>query len=258
MSNTLVHAVVFLDLPPGRLVLPANGEAQAGRLADAQISIVLCSHRTRAEVETISQRWRFRHPFVVENGAAAFVPRGYFPVAVAGVSTASGYDVLEFAKPYSYAAGVLRHVADRLHVPIRTFAEMSVEEVAAAFGISLLEARLAKLREYSEAFTVADGNERSRARLRDALAAAHLTCTMSRSFDYASAVRDWTAAVDRVASCYRAALGELSIHRIDGRLLEGNADWIERLTHAVRRWRQGAPWMLGDPLEAGAHLRPPR
>src|SRR6185503_14509293 len=63
---------------------------------DERVPIVLCSSRTRAEVEAIQQRLGIRHPFVCERGAAAFVPAGYFDFSIAGSRDVAGYHALEF------------------------------------------------------------------------------------------------------------------------------------------------------------------
>ena len=64
----------------------AAGFAAAARrlapLADDKVALVLCSGRTRAELERVYQELGCTHPFVCEQGAAAFVPEGYFSVTL--------------------------------------------------------------------------------------------------------------------------------------------------------------------------------
>ena len=60
---------------------------------------IMVTSKTRAEVE----HWRTvlgnDHPFIVENGGAAFVPSGYFPIEVAS-TTRDGYTILEWGMKY--------------------------------------------------------------------------------------------------------------------------------------------------------------
>jgi hypothetical protein len=61
-------------------------------------------------------------------------------------------------------------------VEIRGFNDMSVDEVASECHMSLLQARLAKLRDYSECFRIRDPLPEARERLLTALVATRLRC----------------------------------------------------------------------------------
>ena len=62
---------------------------------------VLVTSKTRAEVEFWRRCLGNEHPFIVENGGAAFVPAGYFRFAVPGGKPRGAYDVLEWGTPYT-------------------------------------------------------------------------------------------------------------------------------------------------------------
>src|SRR5580765_6997542 len=64
-------------------------------LERARIPLVLCSSKTRAEVEVIQQALDVRHPFVCESGSAAFVPAGYFTFEVTNAREVAGYRAIE-------------------------------------------------------------------------------------------------------------------------------------------------------------------
>ena len=115
--------------------------------------LVFCSARTRAQIESTRQAFGVFHPFVCESGAAAFVPERYFGSDVDNTRKVGGYQAIEFAPPYEQRR---RHGAARRptgsSIGVMGFNDMSVEQVARECGLSLLEARLAKLREYGEPF----------------------------------------------------------------------------------------------------------
>ena len=65
--------VIFAD-PDGSLLdhrmHPCGSTCEAMEvLADRGIPVVLCSNRTRAELELIQQEFGFRHPFISESGS---------------------------------------------------------------------------------------------------------------------------------------------------------------------------------------------
>ena len=51
-------------------------------LKERQIPVILVSSKTRAEIEPIREALGLEDPFVVENGGAAYIPRGAFEEAV--------------------------------------------------------------------------------------------------------------------------------------------------------------------------------
>jgi mannosyl-3-phosphoglycerate phosphatase len=171
------------------------------------ISLVLCSSRTRAEIEAFQQSLGLNCPFVAERGCAAFVPAGYFPCDVAGTRDVGGYHAFEFGRPFADIVQTLRRVAKRHNVELVTFEEMSVEEVARDCGLTLLRARLAKLREYGEFFRLIDARSSTHQRLFKALEGATLRCTAGDRFHHVTSSIPPARAVDCLYSLYKRAFG---------------------------------------------------
>jgi mannosyl-3-phosphoglycerate phosphatase len=209
--NAVVPVVVFSGVD-GVLHAPTESAiARAARalalLARDRISLVLCSSKTRAELELIQQELGIRQPFVVEGGAAAFIPRGYFGAAVKDAREIAGYEALEFGRPYADVVQFLRDTARRLAIEVVGFSDMSVEQVATECRLPLLRARLAKLREYVEAFRFVDRTSEKRVRLLKALTAAGLRCASRGEYEYVGAVPDSGGAVKLLRNLYRQSHG---------------------------------------------------
>ena len=83
---------------------------------------------------------------------------------------------------------MLHRVADRLGIEIATFGDMSVEEVAVDCGMPLLQARLAKFREYTEPFRLLRDNADVN-KLLKVLRSAGLSCSRHGHYYHAGAVR---------------------------------------------------------------------
>ena len=177
-----------------------------------EVPLVLCSSKTRAEIEEIQQELGFRHPFVCENGAAAFIPVGYFDFDVPNARDRAGYQAVEFGWPYAEVVQTLDRTASRLGIEILGFSNMSVDEVARECHLTLLQARLAKLREYGERFRVLDSQEPTRSRFARALKAAGLRYVTRQPFDHVGGAVDSGKGVNLLCSLYqRAAGGVLSV-----------------------------------------------
>lgn len=213
MSKLPVPAIVFVDVdsaPPVRLFDGGDRLATVlETLAVRRITLILCSRRTRAEVESMRQDLGIFHPFVCENGAAAFVPERYFGSELDNTRNVGGYQAIEFGAPYGQVVDTLRRVADRLRLRIQGFHDLSVEQVSREQNVPLLEARLAKLREYSEPFRLLSANPVAEYRLLKALGAAGLTCATFGGFQYAGTVAGAGAAAAVLATLYRVAFGSI-------------------------------------------------
>lgn len=179
-------------------------------LARARVPLVLCSSRTRAEIEHIALALGTRHPFVCEHGNALFVPRGYFPFPVGNSREIAGYDVVEFGRRYPSVVDTLHRTAERVSVPVRGFSDMSVEEVADEYGLSMLVARLAKLRDYGELFRVLDGSRGGLEHLTAALDAAGLPCIRGPRYHHVGAAVDTTLGISMLCEMYQRACGPVS------------------------------------------------
>jgi mannosyl-3-phosphoglycerate phosphatase len=210
-DQAMVPTVVFSDADS----IPINPDgATFGQAAEMlwllrnePVAVVLCSSKTRAELELLQQRLSLRHPFICENGAATLIPDGYFAEEISGSRDMPGYRAVEFGRAYVDVADVLYRTAHRLGIEIVGFRDMSVEEVAQDCGITLLQARLAKLREYEEPFRVLDRSPFALPRLTRALHAARLRCAYGRRYRYAGGNVDKAVGIGLLRDLYHRAWG---------------------------------------------------
>ncbi len=230
--------VIFADadaLPLGAL------NAIAGEPA----SLVLCSSETRAEIEVRQRDFRIRHPFVCENGSAAVIPIGYFGFGVPHSRRIAGYEAVEFGRSYEDVARTLHRVAARLRIDIAAFGDMSVEEVARECGLSLLRARLAKLREYQEVFRVRDPEPRARTRLRQELRRARVRWVERGRYDHAGSTVSVTRGVGLLARLYRRVWPSVFIAGVG----------LEPANHSLHRFLDVALAFSRDRLELDVNAR---
>src|SRR4030067_2984995 len=109
------------------------------------IPLVLCSSKTRAEIEGYRQRLNNRHPFISENGGGIFIPRGYFAEPVEAEAF-DDYGLIRLGMPYAEIRKRFVRLREQLGATVRGFADMTDEEVAALTGLSHDEAELARPR----------------------------------------------------------------------------------------------------------------
>lgn len=201
-----IDRVIFTDLDGSLLDADSYSYEPAdqalSRIADFQIPLVLVSSKTRAEMEPLRLRLQVQDPFIVENGGAVFIPRGYFPFSVEGAVIQSEYQVIEIGTPYAGLRKALKEVAVDLPSRLQGFGDMTVEEVAAHTGLSPSEARLAKRREFDEPFLLPAGTL-TLEQLRPPVEERGLRCTKGGRFYHLMGANDKGTASLRLIEAYR-------------------------------------------------------
>ena len=96
LDGTLLDSATYSFRP----ALPALSLIRA-----RNIPLILCSSKTRAEMEEIRRQLNNNHPFVTENGGGIFIPHGYFPIPIDAVES-GGYRLITLGMPY---ADIRRH-----------------------------------------------------------------------------------------------------------------------------------------------------
>ena len=181
-----------------------------------EIPLILCTSKTRAEVERYRRLLNNHDPFIVENGGAIFIPKGYFLFSYPYQREVADYHVIEDGVPYPRLVAALQAVRLALSVSegeesgarIVGFSDLKVEEVARLTGLSLEEARLAKEREYDEPFFV-DGPREAADRVRRLLRKKGFLCTRGGRFDHLTGLNDKGRAVSTLAGLFQRAYGKV-------------------------------------------------
>jgi mannosyl-3-phosphoglycerate phosphatase len=117
--------------------------------------------------------------------------------------------VIEFGRSYVGVVELLHRTARRVHVDVVGFSDMSVEQVATAYDLSLSRARLAKLREYDEPVRVINGRDGARERLLRSLYAAGLASNYQGAYDHIGAAVDKGTSVKLLTALFRRTFGPL-------------------------------------------------
>ena len=147
--------IVITDLD-GTLLDPVTysyreAEQALKMLTERSIPLILCSSKTRAELEVYRERFRNRDPFIAENGGGIFIPEGYFPFPVDG-ERRNGYRVISLGLTYSEIRTRFIALRERLDIPVRGFGDMDTGGIMALTGLPRDEAALSSMREYEEPF----------------------------------------------------------------------------------------------------------
>jgi len=160
-----MRQIVFTDLDGTLLDLVTysyeTSLAGVNRLKEIGVPLIFCSAKTRAEQEVYRRKLGNFHPFIVENGGAIFIPRGYFPFSFEYHKSVAELLVIELGISYKEVRQLLGKVREESGFHFRGFGDMSDEEVAEETGLDIESAKLAKQREYDETVVIASEAKQS-------------------------------------------------------------------------------------------------
>ncbi len=158
--------IIFTDLD-GTLLDYSNYSFEAALPAldlirERNIPLIICSSKTRKEIEHYRNKLSNLHPFITENGGGIYVPEDYFNFIMQDsqfkIEEAAGYKLIRLGAAYPD----LRKALQKLRYEgfdVKGFGDMTGEEVTVVTGLSIEEAEMAKQRDFDEPFLVKGSGE---------------------------------------------------------------------------------------------------
>src|SRR3954470_6757978 len=113
--------ILFTDLDGTLLDSNYHYDAAIPALKAAEqcgVPVILCSSKTRVEMESIRASMRNAHPFIVENGGAAIIPQNYFSFAT-GEEQSGRYEKIQFGANYTDIVNALQRASESSGVAVR-------------------------------------------------------------------------------------------------------------------------------------------
>ena len=155
MNKSIPQKIVFTDID-GTLTNIYTGKFEGTdllvkKLAEMQIPVILCSAKTRSEQEYIRKRIGLTDPFIIENGGAVVIPKGYFDdMGVVPHTRKNGYDFIEIGGHTNEIRSLLARIRRELKIKFKGTADMTLDEISKKVKIPLPFAKRMSEREYGE------------------------------------------------------------------------------------------------------------
>jgi mannosyl-3-phosphoglycerate phosphatase len=106
----------------------------------ANSPLILCSSKTRAELEHWKDRLDLNHPLVAENGGVLAVPHGYFEQHFDFHAEQEGYRLIFSGGGYAAIRSGLAEIASSTSLPLVGFGDMTIAQVARLTGLPIEQA----------------------------------------------------------------------------------------------------------------------
>ena len=137
--------VIFSDLD-GTLLDHRNysfepASKALGLISSKSIPLILCSSKTRKEIELYRTLLENKFPFISENGGAIFIPENYFSKKYDYNRHIGEYNVIEIGTPREKLTSALKQISDKTGIKIKTFSDISALEIAELTDLDFTQAQ---------------------------------------------------------------------------------------------------------------------
>ena len=124
------------------------------KIKEAQIPLIFTTSKTKAEVERLQEKVGISEPFIVENGAALFIPKGYQAFDLSDLSDFEDKKVSLFGKAYSEVLVFYKTYKDSYSMV--GLSDMTDNEIADLTGLELSSIPFVRARDFTEPFILKD------------------------------------------------------------------------------------------------------
>jgi mannosyl-3-phosphoglycerate phosphatase len=171
-----------------------------------KIPIVVCTSKTRAEIEFWREKLDNHHPFISENGGGIFIPKHYFDFDFKYDDETLDYYVIQLGVEYHRLVKVVQQLKQKYR--IASFHEMTSDEISLDTGLSRDQAQWAKKRDFDIPFKILD--EEQKEHILQEIKQNNLNYTAGGRYYHIMGDNDKGKAVQILSDLYRKKYGDIT------------------------------------------------
>ncbi|MFH1849734.1 MAG: HAD-IIB family hydrolase [archaeon] len=175
-------------------------------LHEKKIPIIICSSKTKAEIEVYREKLKIPDPFICEDGGAAYVPKGYFEFEFDHDFETKKYLAFKLGTDYQKLRKILKAMAKE-GLALEGFGDMTARQVAEETGLSLDTAKLSKMRKFDEPVKIL--SERHEERMKEIIKRYNLHYTRGGKYLHLIGNNDKGKAAALLIDLYRRRYGKV-------------------------------------------------
>jgi len=179
-------------------------------LREKRVPLVLCSSKSRGEIEVYRKKLSNNEPFISENGGAIFIPEVNGGLKCEFGKMDDGYLVIGVGSEFQTLVDAFEKIKRRTGINIKSITEFTIDEIIKLTGLSREEAYLAQKKEYSLPFII-DGSEEDVKNIKDEIRLSGFNYTEGARFAYLMGGNDKGKAVNILIDIFRKNYPETEI-----------------------------------------------
>ncbi|MEF8879068.1 MAG: HAD-IIB family hydrolase [Candidatus Thermoplasmatota archaeon] len=205
----MVQPLIFTDLDGTLLDHDTYSYEEASYAIDflrkEKIPWVMCTSKTRAEINFWRKKIGNRHPFISENGGGIFIPKNYFDFQFNFDREERDLLVVELGCKYEELLKAIKVLKSEYR--IKSLIDMDVSEIVEDLGLDEKQAELARKREYDIPFRILGEDEKKD--ILDEIKDMELHFTSGGRYYHLTGGNDKGQAVDILSDLYKKKYGEI-------------------------------------------------
>ncbi len=166
------------------------------------VPVIICSSKSRAEIEHIRREMGNDHPFISENGGGVYIPAAVFPPPDS--SHSGPFWVLKLGIPHDKLRKALEKIREETGVEIAGFSDMDDEELAKLTGLEGDALERARQREFDEPFTIRNETPEKVSQVQEAIQKLGLVYTKGGRFHHITGNNDKGRALWKIMELYKS------------------------------------------------------
>lgn len=183
-------------------------------LRERHIPLVICSSKTRSEIEHYRALLDNHDPFISENGGGIFIPKDYFPFRPEGnvpIEDREGYTLIKLGVEYNRLRECIYQLRT-MGYNVMGFGDLGYKDIQKITGLEPEQAKMAKRREFDEPFII-NATLEERRLIIEKIREMGLNITEGR-FLHLIGKSDKGRAVSVLRKCYERTFGHLKLTAI--------------------------------------------
>ncbi len=177
------------------------------------IPLIVCSSKTREEIEIYRKKLLNNEPFISENGGAIFIPEQYEGLKCKFDKIVNNYLVIEIGSEYKTLLDTFEKIRSKTGIDAKSIYEYTVDEIARLTNLSKEEAILAKKRDYTLPFII-NGGEKEAKSIKNEILSSGFNYTEGARFMHLMGANDKGKAVKILADIYQANHPDVKISTV--------------------------------------------
>ena len=177
---------------------------------DRKIPLILCSSKTRTEIEHCREKLENDYPFIFENGGGIFLTKSS-NLEIQNLKNIivdeKKYFIIKLGTDYADLRNALQELRSE-GFDVKGFGDMSAGEIVELTGLTMADATMAKQRDFDEPF-VFKGDEASAVKLKQRIMDKGFSSTMGDFYHIMGDI-DKGRAVDILIRCYEKHYGGIT------------------------------------------------
>lgn len=175
------------------------------KLQQKNIPVIPITSKTQAELLFLRETLNNNHPFIIENGAAVFIPKGYFDQQPQDTVERDGFWVKEFVTSREHWQSLIAKISANFTDEFITFSQAGVDGVMEMTSLDHDAASRAAQRQYGEPVSWLGSPERKKQFMLD-LKGLGANILEGGRFMHVSGISDKGVALEWLAAVYQAQM----------------------------------------------------